>query len=133
MRKRSVAPYPTHPTRPLEHSHCRAKPTRTVRVHCEHILMWCVCTGRTRRSGRSVYTGNPTRTVRERIARRGKLPVYTRPCVDKINYNWAHPLHMRICILWQLFFLRMTKNRSVFIHTIVANRSINCARYLYIL
>ena len=67
------------PTRPLEHSHCRAKPTRTVRVHCEHILMWSECTGRTRRSGRSVYTGNPTRTVRERYARRVKWSVWTRP------------------------------------------------------
>ena len=79
MRKRRVAPYPTRPTRPLEHSHCIAKPTRTVRVHCEHLLMWSECTGRTRRSGRSVYTGNPTRTVRERFARRVKLPVCTRP------------------------------------------------------
>ena len=33
------------------------------------------CTGRTRRSGRSVYTGNPPRTVRERYARRVKLSV----------------------------------------------------------
>ena len=79
MRRRCIAPYPTRPTRPLEHSHCWAKPTRTVRVHCEHILMWSECTGRTRRSGRSVYTGNPTRTVRERYARRVKLPVCTRP------------------------------------------------------
>ena len=75
MRRRHVAPYPTRPTRPLEHSHCRAKSTRTVRVHCEHILMWSECTGRTRRSGRSVYTGNPTRTVRERYARRVKWSV----------------------------------------------------------
>ena len=82
MRKRCVAPYPSRPTRPLEHSHCRVKPTRTVRVHCEHILMWSECTGRTRRSGRSVYTGNPTRTVRERFARRVKLPVCTRPKCD---------------------------------------------------
>ena len=51
MGRRCVAPYPTRPTRPHEHSHCRAKPTRTVRVHCEHILMWSPCTGRTRRSG----------------------------------------------------------------------------------
>ena len=71
-----IAPYPT---RPLEQSHCRANPPWTVPVHCEHILMWSVCTGRTRRSGRSVYTGNPTRTVRERYARRVKLPVWTRP------------------------------------------------------
>ena len=73
MRKRCVAPYPTRPPRPLEHSHCRAKPTRTVRVYGEHILMWSECTGRTRRSGRSVYTGNPMRTVRERFARSGKI------------------------------------------------------------
>ena len=72
-------PYPTRPTRPLEHSHCSANPTRTVRVHCEHLLMWSQCTGRTRRSGRSVYTGNPTRTVRERYTRRVKLSVHTRP------------------------------------------------------
>ena len=32
-------------------------------------------TGRTRRSGRSVYTGNPTRIVRERYAHRVKLQV----------------------------------------------------------
>ena len=76
MGRRCVAPYPT---RPLEHSHSRAKSTRTVRVHCEHILVWTECTGRTRRSGRSVYTGNPTRTVRERYARRVKLSVCTRP------------------------------------------------------
>ena len=79
MGRRCVAPYPTRPTRPLEHSHCRAKPTRTVRVHCEHILMWSECNGRTRRNGRCVYTGNPTRTVRERCARRVKLPVCTQP------------------------------------------------------
>ena len=51
MGRRCVAPYPTRSTRPHEHSHCRAKPTRTVRVHCEHFLMWSQCTGRTRRSG----------------------------------------------------------------------------------
>ena len=79
MGRRCVAPYPTRPTRPLEHSRCRAKPTRTVRVHCDHILMWSECTRRTRRSGRSVYTGNTTRTVRERYARRVKLSVCTRP------------------------------------------------------
>ena len=79
MRRRCVAPYPTRPTRPLERSHCRANPPRTVRVHCEHLLVWSECTGRTRRSGRSVYTGNSTRTVRERFARRVKLPVCTRP------------------------------------------------------
>ena len=82
MRRRCVAPYPTRPTRPLEHSHCRANPPRTVRVHCEHLLMWSECTGRTRRigrSGRSVYTGNPPRTVRERYARRVKLSVCTLP------------------------------------------------------
>ena len=76
MGRRCVAPYPTRPTRPLEHSHCRANPTRTFRVHCEHILMWSECTGRTRRS---VYMSNPTRTVRERFARRVKLSVCTRP------------------------------------------------------
>ena len=37
--------------------------------------MWSECTGRTRRSGRSVYTGNPPRTVRERYARPVKLSV----------------------------------------------------------
>ena len=89
MRRRCVAPYPTHPTRPLEHSHCRAKPTRTVRVHCEHILLWSECTGRTRRSGRSVYTGNPTRTVRERCARRVKLSsVYTALVGRRLPMIW---------------------------------------------
>ena len=73
MRRRASLPYPTHP---LEHSHCNANPTRTVRVHREHLPMWSECTGRTRRSGRSVYTGNPARTVRERYAaRRVKLSV----------------------------------------------------------
>ena len=79
MGRRCVAPYPTRPTRPLEHSHYRANPPRTVRVHCEHLLMWSQCTGRTRRSGRSVYPGNPPRTIRERYARRVKLSVCTRP------------------------------------------------------
>ena len=79
MGRRCVAPYSTRPTRPLEHSHYRANPPRTVRVHCEHLLMWSQCTGRTRRSGRSVCTGNPPRTVRERYARRVKLSVCTRP------------------------------------------------------
>ena len=60
-------------TRSLEHSHCSANLTRTVRVHREHLPMWSECTGRTRRSGCRVYTGNPTRTVRERYARRVKL------------------------------------------------------------
>ena len=82
--RRCVAPYPTRPTRPLERSHCRANPPRTVRVHCEHLLMWSECTGRTRRSGRSVYTGNPPRTVRERHARPVKLSVCTRP-----NLSWG--------------------------------------------
>ena len=41
--------------------------------------MWSECTGRTRRSGRSVYTGNPTRTIRERYARQVKIQVWTRP------------------------------------------------------
>ena len=90
MGRRCVASYPTRPTRPLEHSHCRAKPTRTVSVHCEHILMWSGSTGRTRRSGRSVYTGNPTRTVRERYARRVKLPVCTRPYSTPSGRNQSH-------------------------------------------
>ena len=88
MGRRCVAPYPT---RPLEHSHCTAKPTRTVRVLCEHILVWSECTGRTRRSGRSVYTGNPTRTVRERYARRIKLSVCTRS-IDTVD---SHYLELR--------------------------------------
>ena len=46
----------------------RSRPLRTT-------PMWSECTRRTRRSGRSVYTGNPTRTVRERFARRVKLRV----------------------------------------------------------
>ena len=79
MCRRCVTPYPTRPTRPLEHSHCRAEPPRTVRVHCEHLLVWSQCTGRTRRSGCSVYMGNPPRTVRERYARRVNLSVCTRP------------------------------------------------------
>ena len=72
---------PDAPDASLEHSHCRAKPTRTVRIHCEHILVWSECTGRTPSSGRSVYTGNPTRTVRERYARMVKSSVYTRPYI----------------------------------------------------
>ena len=87
MGRRCVTPYPTRPTRPLEHSHCRAKPPRTVRVHCEHILMWSESTGRTRRSGRSVYTGNPLRTVRERYARRVKLSVCTRPYIPSKTFS----------------------------------------------
>ena len=99
MGRRCVAPYPTRPTRPtrpLEHSHCRAKPTRTVRVHCEHILMWYECTGRTRRSGRSVYTGNPTRTVRERYARRVKLSVCTRPKQNRLVAQNSNAIIMRL-------------------------------------
>ena len=44
-----------------------------VRVHSERLPMWSECTGRSR--GRSVNTGNWTRTVRERYARRIKLAV----------------------------------------------------------
>ena len=96
MCKRCVTPYPTRPTRPLEHSHCRAKPPRTVRVHCEHLLMWYQCTGRTRRSGRSVYTGNPPRTVRERYARRVKLSVCTRPKTGQVNSSEENRIGGRI-------------------------------------
>ena len=110
MCRRCVTPYPTRPTRPLEHSHCRASPPRTVRVHYEHLLMWYQCTGRTRRSGRSVYTGNPPRTVRERYARRVKLSVCTRPMVcsilalDTLSHIFL-PLHLPDCtfpcvVLW---------------------------------
>ena len=57
MRRRRVPGEPdayANRTRPLEHSHCSANPTRTVHVHCEYPLVWSECTGRTRRSGRRV-------------------------------------------------------------------------------
>ena len=88
------------PTR-LEHSHCRAKSTRTVRVHCEHILMWSECTGRTRRSGRSMYTVNLTRTVRERYARRVKLSVCPRPKMSKMTL--VSKPHQTLCIYMCVF------------------------------
>ena len=117
LRRRCVAPYPTRPTRPLERSHCRANPPRTVRVHCEHLLMWSECTGRTRRSGRSVYTGNPPRTVRERYARPVKLSVCTRP------YMYASIRKMvRIFYLEFLFSNLSCKDNTtthIFIHILI--------------
>ena len=126
MCRRCVTPYPTRPTRPLEHSHCRAKPPRTVRVHCEHLLMWSQCTGRTRRSGRSVYTGNSPRTVRERYARRVKLSVCTRPHFRFIFYEsnysrWfectiiTHFLHRFRGILFQIKYVELLDytNRAI--------------------
>ena len=69
MRRPRVAGEPDASTRSFT---LRRRPERTVRAHCEHLRIWSECTGRTRRSGGCVYTSNPTRTVRERYARRVK-------------------------------------------------------------
>ena len=58
--------------------------------------MWSECTGRTRRSGRSVYTGNPTRTVRERYARaqsEAEVAALSRKCPAAVVYWPASAYH----------------------------------------
>ena len=99
------------------------------RSHCEHILVRSECTGRIRRNGRSVYTGNPdanrSRTVRES----GKIVSVqcTRP-MSQLNKQAKHTTfykfeeEIRFSEHWKLvaesseFHLTLTRSHRVRVH-----------------